>query len=72
MRQLPHLPHCGYGPGSEHYNARYLSIFLSIFRGMSAVCGLRFTDLRRVAFSASKDFNSYQLLQTKGLNSHVI
>ena len=26
------------------------AIFLSIFRGMSAVCGLRFTDFTQVAF----------------------
>ena len=39
---------------------------------MSAVCGLRFTDFNGLPFPASKDFNSYQLLQTKRLNSHVM
>ena len=26
MRQLPHLPHCGYGPGGEEIHCRHLIV----------------------------------------------
>ena len=53
-----YLPRRSEAPSSEHYNACYLSIYISIYLSgyVSAVCGLRFTDLRRVAFPCKQRF----------------
>ena len=52
---------------------RALSFYISVSFGVciSAVCGLRFTDLRHVAFSCKQRFQFSSLLQTKRLSSHV-
>ena len=51
----------------EHYNALCLSIYLSISFGVcvSAVCGLRVTDLRRVAFSCKQRFQFISIAPDK-------
>ena len=50
---------------------RALSFYISIFRGMSAVCGLRFTDFRQVAFFLQAKI-SIHINCSRQSDSHVI